>query len=272
MCELLGVSTSGYYAWLRRPPSVRELLDRELTETIIEIWKASDRTYGAPRIHAELADDYNIRVGKKRVARLMRAAGIQGVSRRKWIRTTIRDEKMRPAPDLVQRQFTAERPDQVWVADITFIPTWEGWVYLAAVQDMWSRRIVGWSLADHMRTELVQAALDMAIRTRRPDRVIHHSDQGSQYTSVAFGLACHQAGIAPSMGSVGDWDDNAMAESFFATLKTERIHRRSYRTRTEATNDVFTWIEGRYNLRRRHSTLGYQSPATFEETNWPNTP
>ncbi len=180
MCELLGVSTSGYYAWLRRPPSVRELLDRELTETIIEIWKASDRTYGAPRIHAELADDYNIRVGKKRVARLMRAAGIQGVSRRKWIRTTIRDEKMRPAPDLVQRQFTAERPDQVWVADITFIPTWEGWVYLAAVQDMWSRRIVGWSLADHMRTELVQAALDMAIRIRRPDRVIHHSDQGSQ--------------------------------------------------------------------------------------------
>ena len=190
MCELLGVSTSGYYAWLQRPVSARALTDRELTDSIREIWESSDRTYGAPRVHAELADD-GIRVGKKRVARLMRTAGIQGVSRRKWVRTTIRDEKTRPVPDLVQRQFTATAPNQVWVADITFVPTWEGWVYLAAVEDMWSRRIVGWALADHMRTELVQSALDMAIATRRPDRVIHHSDQGSQYTSIAFGLTCH---------------------------------------------------------------------------------
>lgn len=272
MCGLLGVSTSGYYAWLRRPPSDRELLDRELTQTIIDIWEGSDRTYGAPRVHAELGDDHGIRVGKKRVARLMRAAGIQGVSRRKWVRTTVRDERSRPASDLVQRQFTATGPNQVWVADITYIPTWEGTVYLAAVQDMWSRRIVGWALADHMRTELVQSALNMAIATRRPDSVIHHSDQGSQYTSVAFGLACHQAGVVPSMGSVGDCYDNAMAESFFATLKTERTHRRSYRTRTEATDDVFTWIEGRYNTRRRHSALGHISPAAYERRHWPNTP
>ena len=272
MCELLEVSTSGYYAWLARPLSAGALADRDLTETIREIWEESDQTYGAPRIHAELVDDHGMRVGRKRVARLMAAAGIQGVSRRKWVRTTIRDDKTRPAPDLVQRQFTATAPNEVWAADITFIPTWEGWVYLAAVEDMWSRRIVGWALADHMRTELVQAALDMAITTRRPDRVIHHSDQGSQYTSVAFGLASHDAGVVPSMGSVGDCYDNAMAESFFATLKTERVHRRSYQTKTEAINDLFTWIEGRYNTHRRHSALGYLSPATFERRNWPATP
>jgi putative transposase len=272
MCGLLGVSTSGYYAWLQRPPSDRELSDRELTGTITDIWEASDRTYGAPRVHAELADDRGIRVGKKRVARLMRAAGIQGVSRRKWVRTTVKDDRTRPAPDLVQRQFTATAPNQIWVADITFIPTWEGWVYLAAVQDMWSRRIVGWAMADHMRTELVAAALDMAIQTRRPSGVVHHSDQGSQYTSVAFGMACHQAGVIPSMGSTGDCYDNAMAESFFATLKTERVHRRSYHTRTEAINDVFTWIEGRYNPKRRHSALGHISPTTFERRNWPHPP
>ena len=271
MCALLEVSTSGYYAWLKRDRSARERADQELTETIRKIWKQSDRTYGAPRVHAELAEDYNIRVGRKRVARLMQIAGIQGVSRRKWVRTTVRDERSRPAPDLVQRQFTATAPNQVWVADITHISTWEGWVYLAAVQDMWSRRIVGWALADHMRTQLVQDALDMAIATRRPDKVIHHSDQGSQYTSVAFGLTTHDAGVVPSMGSVGDCYDNAMAESFFATLKTERVHRHSYRTKTEAITDVFTWIEGRYNTRRRHSSIGYLSPAQYERRHWPTT-
>jgi putative transposase len=272
MCQLLGVSTSGYHGWLHRPMSDREFEDRELTARIEAIWIGSDRTYGAPRIHAELADDHDIRVGKKRVARLMRAAGMQGVSRRKWVHTTIRDEKVRPAPDLVQRQFTAGGPDQVWVADITFIPTWEGWVYLAAVQDMWSRRIVGWAMADHMRTELVEDALGMAIGTRQPAAVIHHSDQGSQYTSVAFGFTCHQHGVVPSMGSVGDCYDNAMAESFFATLKTERVHRRSYRTRNEAIDDVFTWIEGWYNPHRRHSALDNLSPNTFERRHWPQTP
>ena len=192
-----------------------------------------------------------------------------GVSRRRWVRTTVRDERSRPAPDLVQRQFTATAPNQVWVADITFISTWEGWVYLAAVQDMWSRRIVGWAMADHMRTELVQDALDMAVQTRQPTEVVHHSDQGSQYTSVAFGLACHHHGVIPSMGSVGDCYDNALAESFFATLKTERVHRRSYKTRTQAETDLFTWIEGWHNPHRRHSALDHTSPATYERRHWP---
>jgi putative transposase len=272
MCELLEVSTSGYYAWLKRPVSRRLLADRALTETIIDIWEASDRVYGAPRIHAELGDDYGICVGRKRVARLMHNAGIQGVTRRRWVRTTIADTRTRPAPDLVERDFQATEPNQVWVADITFIGTMEGWVYLAAVQDIWSRRIVGWALADHMETTLVQDALTMAINNRKPEHVVHHSDQGSQYTSIAFGLACHDAGVVPSMGSVGDCYDNAMAESFFATLKTERVYRRSYRTRTDAINDVFRWIEGRYNTRRRHSKLGYLAPATFERRNWPTKP
>lgn len=272
MCQLLEVSASGYHAWLNRPISTRELEDRELTEQIETIWIRSDRTYGAPRIHAELADDHNIRVGKKRVARLMRDAGMQGVSRRKWVRTTIRAERVRPAPDLVERQFTATAPNQIWVADITFIPTWEGWVYLAAVEDMWSRRIVGWAMADHMRTELVDAALRMAIQARQPETVIHHSDQGSQYTSIAFGITCHEHGVVPSMGNIGDCYDNAMAESFFATLKTERVDRRSYRTRTDAIDDVFTWIEGWYNPHRRHSSIDYLSPDTFERRNWPQTP
>lgn len=272
MCQLFEVSASGYHAWLNRPPSDRELEDRELTEQIEKIWIRSDRTYGAPRIHAELADDHNIRVGRKRVARLMRDAGMQGVSRRKWVRTTTRDERVRPAPDLVERQFTATAPNHIWVADITFIPTWEGWVYLAAVEDMWSRRIVGWAMADHMRTELVDNALRMAIGARQPETVIHHSDQGSQYTSIAFGITCHEHDVVPSMGSIGDCYDNAMAESFFATLKTERVDRRSYRTRNEAIDDVFTWIEGWYNPHRRHSALDYLSPNTFERRHWPQTP
>ena len=271
MCAVLGVSTSGYHGWLNRPMSDRELEDRELTDRIEAIWIRSDRTYGAPRIHAELADQ-GVRVGRKRVARLMRDGGMQGVSRRKWVRTTIRDEKMRPAPDLVERQFAAAGPDQVWVADITFIPSWEGWVYLAAVEDMWSRRIVGWAMAEHMRTELVGDALRMAIGTRKPQAVIHHSDQGTQYTSIAFGMTCHEHGVVPSMGSVGDCYDNAMAESFFATLKTERVHRRSYRTRSEAIDDVFTWIEGWYNPHRRHSSLDNLSPNAFERRHSPTNP
>lgn len=268
MCQLLGVSTSGYYEWLKRPPSARELVDRELSQQIHEIWERSDRTYGAPRIHAELVER-GVRVGKKRVARLMADRNIAGVSRRKWVRTTVKDLSVRPAPDLVQRQFSATQPNQVWVADITAIATWEGWVYLAATQDMWSRRIVGWAINEHMRTELVTNALTMAIESRHPQQVVHHSDQGSQYTSVAFGLACHQHHVVPSMGSVGDCYDNAMAESFFATLKTERVHRRSYQTRRDAINDVFAWIEGWYNTRRRHSSIRYLSPVEYERRYWP---
>ncbi len=269
LCELLGVSTSGYYAWLGRPESARAVADRALTESIVEYWKRSRRSYGAPRIHADLTDE-GIRVGRKRVARLMRTARIQGITRRKWIRTTIRDPKARPAPDLVQRRFSADAPNEIWVADITEIPTWEGPLYLAAVQDVWSRRIVGWALAPHMRTQLIADALDMALDQRHAHGVVHHSDQGSQYTSVAFGMQCHLNGVVPSMGSVGDCYDNAMAESFFATLECELLAQSSFPTRKQAQNQVFSWIEGWYNPHRRHSSIGHQSPNDYERTNWPN--
>jgi putative transposase len=268
MCELLEVSTSGYYAWLKRRVSARTVSDRDLTERIINIWERSHRTYGAPRVHAELAE-LGIRVGRKRVARLMAAAGIQGVTRRKWTRTTIRDKNARPAPDLVQRRFTAQAPNRIWVADITEIPTWEGPLYLAAVQDVWSRRIVGWAMANSMQTELVSTALEMAISQRSAQGVIHHSDQGSQYTSVAFGMHCHRKDVVPSMGSVGDCYDNAMAESFFATLECELLNRNTFQTRHQARNATFTWIEGWYNPHRRHSSLGQISPAEYERRHWP---
>ncbi len=268
MCELLEVSASGYYAWLGRRPSARTVSDRDLTTRIMSIWEASHRTYGAPRIHAELTES-GIGVGRKRVARLMAAARIQGVTRRKWVRTTIRDPRSRPAPDLVERRFSAPAPNLIWVADITEISTWEGSLFLAAVQDVWSRRIVGWAIANHMRTELVVAALDMAISQRHPQRVVHHSDQGSQYTSIAFGSRCHQNGVVPSMGSVGDCYDNAMAESFFATLECELLDRHTFPTRTSAETALFEWIEGWYNPHRRHSSLKNISPATHEKRNWP---
>jgi len=227
------------------------------------IHQDSAGTYGAPRIHVELAGQ-GLRVSRKRVARLMRAAGLQGVSRRR-ICTTVRDRRSRPAPDLVQRDFTASGRDRLWVADITYIPTGSGFLYLAVVLDAWSRRIVGWAMEMHLRTELVLAALDMALGQRRPQAVIHHSDQGSQYTSLAFGLRCRQAGVRPSMGSVGDCFDNALCESFFATLECELLDRHRFRTPAEARLAVFRFIEGWYNRRRRHSALGYLSPAAFEQ-------
>jgi len=228
------------------------------------IHQRSRGTYGAPRIQFELATQ-GIRVSRKRVARLMRQAGLQGVSRRRCVFTTVRDRRARPAPDLVQRNFTAEGRDRLWVADITYIPTWAGFLYLAVVMDAWSRRIVGWSMAIHLRTELVLAALDMALRQRRPKAVIHHSDQGSQYTSLAFGQRCRQAGVRPSMGSVGDCFDNALCESFFATLECELLDRQRFHTQDEARRAVFDFIESWYNLHRRHSSLGYLSPAEFEK-------
>jgi putative transposase len=214
MCRVLGVSTSGYYAWRTRPRSERARADAELSLRIGAIHQRSRASYGAPRIHAELADQ-GIRVGCKRIARLMAVAGIHGVSRRKWITTTTRDHNARSAPDLVERDFSALTPNAVWVADITYIPTWAGFLYLAVVLDVFSRRVVGWAMETHLRTELVLAALNMAIGQRRPTEVIHHSDQGTQYTSLAFGTRCRQAGVRPSMGSVGDCFDNAMAGEFF---------------------------------------------------------
>lgn len=263
MCRVLGVSTSGFYAWLVRKPSKRAQRDAELLAKIRRIHAESRGTYGAPRIHAELVDEGE-RVGIKRVERLMRQAGLEGVSRRKKRKTTQRDADARPALDLVQRDFTADGPDRLWVADITYVPTWAGFLYLAVVLDAWSRRIVGWCMANHLRTELVLEALEMALWQRRPDGVIHHSDQGCQYTSIAFGSRCREAGVRPSMGSVGDAYDNAMCESFFATLECELLDRRRFRTQAEAKIAIFDFIEGWYNPRRRHSRLGYHSPIRFE--------
>ena len=264
MCRVLGVSPSGYYAWRKRPLSPRARANVELTAHIDAVHRASGGTYGVPRVHAELAA-LGIRVGRKRVARLMRALGVRGVSRRKRPRTTLRDQAHRPAPDLVARDFTAPGPDRLWVADITCIPTWAGFLYLAVVLDAWSRRVIGWAMDSHLRTELVLAALDMAVEQRRPAEVIHHSDQGCQYTSLAFGVRCREAGVRPSMGSVGDAYDNALCESFFATLECELLDRQRFATPAEARLAVFDFIEGWYNPRRRHSALDYLSPIAYEK-------
>jgi putative transposase len=263
MCRLLGFSPSGFYASVARTPSARSRADAELTATIRAIHKRAQGTYGAPRIHAEL-DELEIHVGRKRVARLMKLDHLEGVSPRKSTFTTVRDPKARPAPDLVDRKFTATSPNQLWVADITYVPTWAGFLYLAVVVDVWSRRVVGWSMETHLRTELVLDALNMAVGQRRPTNVIHHSDQGCQYTSIAFGLRCREAGVRPSMGSVGDAYDNALCESFFGTLECELLDRRRFRTQLEARLAVFEYIEGFYNPRRRHSALDYSSPIEYE--------
>ena len=263
MCRVLGGSASGFYAWKDRPPSARARKDAELKKRIAAIHARSRGTYGVPRIHAELAAE-RIRVGRKRVARLMRAAGLVGASRRRQIRTTQRDRSSRAAPDLVKRNFAADGPDRLWVADITYIPTWAGFLFLAVVLDVRSRRIVGWSMAPHLLTELVLEALNMALSQRRGQGVIHHSDQGTQYTSIAFGQRCQDAGVVPSMGSAGDCFDNALCESFFATLECELLDRRRFRTHAEARTAIFEFLEGWYNPHRRHSALGYLSPAHFE--------
>jgi putative transposase len=265
LCRVLGVSPSGYYAWRKRPASLRKQRDGEMLRRIRTIHAASRETYGRPRIFAELKDD-GVRIGGKRVARLMRSAGIVGVSRRKKIFTTVRDRDARPAPDLVERRFTASGPDRLWVADITYIPTWAGFLFLAVVVDAWSRKVVGWAMETHLRTELVLAALDLALAQRRPTGVIHHSDQGTQYTSIAFGLRCKEANVRPSMGSVGDAYDNAMCESFFATLEHELLGRSRFRTQAEARMAIFDFIEAWYNPRRRHSGLGSLSPNEFERS------
>jgi putative transposase len=264
LCQVLRLSRSGFYAWRDRAPSERACADEVLTERIRRIHEDSRGTYGAPRIHAELAEE-GVSVGRKRIARLMRQAGICGVSRRKGTRTTIRSERARPAPDLVDRDFTADAPDQLWVADITYVPTWSGFVYLAVVIDAWSRRVVGWSISTSLRKQIVLDALEMAVRQRQPVDVIHHSDQGSQYTSLAFGQRCRDAGVRPSMGSVGDAYDNALCESFFATLETELLDRQRFATRAMARMAIFDFIEGFYNPRRRHSGLDYLSPIEYEK-------
>ena len=262
MCKLLGVSSSGYYAWVQRRRSRRAETDDTLTAEIRAAHGASHGIYGAPRIHAELAAKGTY-IGRKRVARLMTQAGLAGVSRRRFVTTTVKDGG-RQAPDLVERNFTAEAPDRLWVADITYIPTWTGFLYLAVVLDAYSRRIVGWSMATTLAKQLVLDALNMALTTRRPTGVIHHSDQGSQYSSIEFGHRCRDAGVRPSMGSVGDAYDNAMCESFFATLECELLARCRFKTQAEARSATFAFIEGFYNPRRRHSSIGYRSPIDYE--------
>ena len=262
MCRLLGVSSSGYYAWAKRTPSQRAQADAVVLSHIRAAHAASHGTYGAPRIHVELREN-GIRVGRKRVARLMADAGLMGVSRRRFVTTTVRGGG-RQAPDLVERKFAADHPDRLWVADITYIPTAAGFLYLAVVLDACSRRIVGWAMGTKLVTQLVLGALEMALATRRPNGVIHHSDQGSQYTSIEFGQRCRAAGVRPSMGSVGDAYDNAMCESFFATLECELLARQRFKHQAAARTAVFGFIEGFYNRRRRHSAIGYLSPVDYE--------
>ena len=265
LARVLGVARAGYYAWSSRPASARTLADQALTEQIRQIHARSRETYGAPRVHAELRLGLDIRVGRKRVARLMRDARLQGVHRRRLRGLTRRDPQAAPAPDLVERNFTPPAPDRLWVADITQQRTGEGWLYMAVVLDSFSRRIVGWSMADHLRTELVLDALDMAIAQRQPGAgLIHHSDHGCQYTSLTFGRRLQQAGLVASMGTIGDALDNAVAESFFATLECELLDRYDWPTRQALRTAVFDFIEVFYNRQRRHSTLDYHTPVDYE--------
>jgi len=264
MCRLLKVSKSGFYDWQDRPLSAHARRDVELAALSHAIFEHSHRTYGARRVHAELREAYGVRVGRKRVARLMRKAGLRGVQKRRFRCMTRAGAPEQWVPDLVERQFVADRPNALWVADVTYVPTAEGFLYLAIVLDVFSRLIVGWAMAARLSSELVQVALRMAYEQRGPEEVIHHSDHGSEYTAISFGKRCTELGVRPSMGSVGDCFDNAMAESVFATLECEVLDRNHFQTRDEARRAIFTWIEGWYNRHRRHSSLGYLSPQEFE--------
>jgi putative transposase len=266
LCDALGVTRQGFHAWLTRDPSPRRVQDEHLKAAIMAAYEQSWRTYGAPRMHAELADR-GLQIGKKRVARLMRELGIEGVSRRRGrTRTTVQAEAAKAAPDLLERRFCAERPDQVWVPDITYIPTHQGWLFLAAVIDVCSRRVVGWSMRPDLKSDLVVDAVAMAVARRKPPAgVVHHSDRGSQYTSLAFGTTLRDSGLVASMGSRGDAYDNALAESFMSTIKTELVNRETWKTHDQARLAVFRYIETFYNPLRRHSALGIRSPDEYEQ-------
>lgn len=265
MCAVLGVGRSGFYAWLDREPSRRDRDDAELVVKIKAAHQRSRRTYGAPRIHRELRDEH-VRVGRKRIARLMRQHGLEGrCGRRKAPRTTTPAATAPPIPDLVGRRFVASAPDQLWCTDLTYVRTWEGWLYVAAIIDVYSRKVVGWAMADHMRVELPLAALEMAIERRRPARgLIHHSDRGSQYSARAYQQALAAIGARASMGRVGTCWDNSLAESFWAVLKNELIYTRAWPTRRAARTAIFDYIETFYNTTRRHSALDFTSPDQYE--------
>jgi transposase InsO family protein len=270
MCRVLEVSTSGYYAWRGRPPSKREMANRALTAKIQEEFKKSGETYGSPRIY-QVMRKLGLMCSQNRVARLMSAADLKAKQTRRYRSTTKRNKADRAAPNILQRDFSAEAPNKKWVADITYIATQEGWLYLATILDLFSRRVVGWAMSPRMTSDLTLSALDMATRRCRPGRgLIHHSDQGSQYTDSKYQAVLAAHGIVASMNGVGTWYDNAPMESFFATLKSELVHHRAYRSRAEASPDVFYYIEAWYNRRRLHSALGYESPEVDEQLYYNN--
>jgi putative transposase len=266
MCRVLGVTAAGYHAWRMRPPSARAIKDAQLKQRIVFHFEASRGTYGAPRLLDDLADE-GVAVSRKRVARLMREMGLAGVSgregKRRRRKSTVAESEA--VVDLVRRDFTADEPNQVWFADITYVPTWEGWLFLAVVMDACTKRIVGWSMRDDISADIVVDALGMATTMRRPEAgLVHHSDRGAQYRSLAFGKSLRDSGILASMGETGMPHDNAVTESVMATIKKDCVHRHRFKTRDEARFEIFDYIEGFYNLHRRHSSLGNLSPAEFE--------
>ena len=267
MCQVLSVSASGYYAWRRRQPSARQEANEAIVERIRAIHVESDATYGSPRVHAELTGQ-GIQCNKKRVERLMRVHHIQAKQRKRWRpRTTNSNHRLPVAPNVLAREFESEAPNEKWLTDITYIGTEEGWLYLAAVMDLCSRRIVGWSMGRRLTSKLVKDALKLAVAQRQPGSgLLQHSDRGSQYASADYRVLLRAWGMEASMSRKGNCYDNAPMESFFGTLKSERVHHRRYRTRAEARQDIFHYIEIFYNRKRRHSAIGYMSPAQFEQS------
>ena len=266
MCKVLAVSPSGYYAWRRRPVSKLKMANEKLVEQIEEIHAEFKGKYGSPRIHQELQEERKIPCSKNRVARLMRKNGIQAVHKRRFRVTTKSNPTHPVTPNLLDRNFTAEKPNKKWTSDITYIRTKEGWLYLAAVLDLFSRRIVGWAMSKRITSNLVVNALEMAVQQRKPAAgLLHHSDRGSQYTGKTYRELLAANEMLVSMSGKGDCWDNAPTESFFSSLKREQVHHQNYETRDSARTDIFFYIEAFYNRKRRHSTLGYLNPATFEE-------
>lgn len=264
MCRILAVSPSGYYAWVARPESRRAAENRRLVAEIRGIHAASRRTYGSPRVHATLQAQGQ-RIGEHRVARLMRTNAIRAKTITKWRATTDSAHRHPVVPNTLNRQFAVAAPNRVWAGDITYVWTTEGWLYLAVVLDLYSRRVIAWGMGSRLTQELATAALTMAVEHRRPAHgVVHHTDRGSQYAATTYRALLAEHGLTASMSRRGNCWDNAVVESFFHTLKTEHVHHQRYRTRKEARQDIFEWIEVFYNRVRRHSTLGYRSPAEFE--------
>lgn len=264
MCRVLGVSKSGFYAWRDRPESARSRDDARLAVDIAAIYKRSRGRYGSPRVHAEIRAG-GVRVGRKRVERLMREGGLRARTRRRFRKTTDSQHTDPIAPNLLERDFRATAPNQVWVTDVTYVPTAEGWLYLAVILDLYARRVVGWAASEANDTRLAMAALSMATTARRPPPgLVHHSDRGSPYASADYRRALDASSIVPSMSRKGDCWDNAVAESFFSTLKIELVHEEQYETRPAAIASIGDYIHFFYNLERRHSLLGYLSPVEFE--------